>query len=1028
MGAGASAAVPGNSNDAESVMVPTLVSSGKMMAGQSYYIEPSKCINLDLQVEVSRIDAAVVALPRGGVLVNYGKGTVQFGLPPETIKDSLSWGLSVPTTFVILGEEMFDRQLGINIAEFEFPAYFNFFVFGKRVTLITTKNVEDRVRRIFQETLLGPKPGSYDLSEDFASDLPGGMLSKSNQATHWPDFTLEGLALDKQRETITVDALLNFANIDEPPHTSSSMHAWSGEKQNPNTVAGGASAPDGDKNNEDDPLSTASELDDVDNGASRMMPTGASTHVHGTEMDDSIARLADVGKVILDKERNTYVKYNAMLKKYTVREGKRTIAQVDYRFLKPRIKPRRAIQHEPFDIPLFGVTMLGASHGFDPKGTTTGFVVWVNRRGIMVDPPPDSAQVLRDLAIPARLIDGMILTHCHADHDAGAFQKILAESSIKIYTTQTIMDSFIRKYSAISNLDANFLRGLFVFERVKIGETKTIHNGEWNFHYSLHVIPTIGFEVKFKGEGLVYSGDTCTSPKLFERMRREKKIGAGRYEDLVKRSPVARHRHPHRDVDGSMTPGYAPHILHEAGVPPIHTPLETLARLPKETRERLFVVHVDQKQLSDGKFARKLKTIPQWATMHISVGQPEVDETTSSLEPLLSTVSFFRVLRSPGAIEALLDLSLIKFYSRGTVLLTAGDTWDRAYIVRAGVAHEGQISLGGRHSASKFPGSHPFRTNSNSDEPDKRVETSGAEDRADSLSGSSSGVGLVSDQGESLMDAIEGVPSALPDSEEQPLQANNPKPLPSVNEDARLESLRVSYMGSMHKPTRYYVGDMFGEESLMVEDQGHDNFGGGDSQRSQAVRTVQHDIVALTDLYTLELPRESMLPYLQSTELGRTILENLNTVARARCMETWNTIRLNATLERTMTRVQQQEFQKLLTAPRKLGRHEVLFPGGIKQEYVYLVSSGVVNFFCRDRSAEVDSAGPDDQANQENVDFVAGALLGDVNCLKDNTIAHHVLTSKSSSVVYEIARIDMLNFLNRFPGVKLQCIDRKYVV
>jgi hypothetical protein len=68
--------------------------------------------------------------------------------------------------------------------------------------------------------------------------------------------------------------------------------------------------------------------------------------------------------------------------------------------------------------------------------------------GVKNLPPPDCGEVLRDLAIPARLIDGMILTHCHADHDAGAFQKILADSSIKIYTTQTIMDSFIRKYSA----------------------------------------------------------------------------------------------------------------------------------------------------------------------------------------------------------------------------------------------------------------------------------------------------------------------------------------------------------------------------------------------------------------------------------------------------------------------------------------------------------------------------------------------------------------------------------------------------
>jgi hypothetical protein len=28
------------------------------------------------------------------------------------------------------------------------------------------------------------------------------------------------------------------------------------------------------------------------------------------------------------------------------------------------------------------------SHGFDPKGSTSGYIFWVNGRGIMVDPPP----------------------------------------------------------------------------------------------------------------------------------------------------------------------------------------------------------------------------------------------------------------------------------------------------------------------------------------------------------------------------------------------------------------------------------------------------------------------------------------------------------------------------------------------------------------------------------------------------------------------------------------------------------------
>lgn len=75
-----------------------------------------------------------------------------------------------------------------------------------------------------------------------------------------------------------------------------------------------------------------------------------------------------------------------------------------------------------FRPPAFGVTVLGSSHGFDPAGTTSGYILWINHRGIMIDPPPNSAIIH---GIPHSLIEAVIVTHCHADHDAGAFQKIL---------------------------------------------------------------------------------------------------------------------------------------------------------------------------------------------------------------------------------------------------------------------------------------------------------------------------------------------------------------------------------------------------------------------------------------------------------------------------------------------------------------------------------------------------------------------------------------------------------------------------
>jgi glyoxylase-like metal-dependent hydrolase (beta-lactamase superfamily II) len=54
------------------------------------------------------------------------------------------------------------------------------------------------------------------------------------------------------------------------------------------------------------------------------------------------------------------------------------------------------------------------------------------KRGIMIDPPPFSTYTLKKMGIPSFLIDAVFLTHCHADHDAGIFQKILDHTRVEV--------------------------------------------------------------------------------------------------------------------------------------------------------------------------------------------------------------------------------------------------------------------------------------------------------------------------------------------------------------------------------------------------------------------------------------------------------------------------------------------------------------------------------------------------------------------------------------------------------------------
>lgn len=142
---------------------------------------------------------------------------VQFGIPPETIKDSMRLGIPVPQVYIV-PMERFCREmgpaLGVNLAEFEFPAYFNFFVYKKRCTLIVdSEDAEENIRRVFSETLLGPaqfrreeKPIAYE-EEDFAPDFPRDAI---------PDFQKEfkHFRIMPDGKELVIETLLNFCHFE----------------------------------------------------------------------------------------------------------------------------------------------------------------------------------------------------------------------------------------------------------------------------------------------------------------------------------------------------------------------------------------------------------------------------------------------------------------------------------------------------------------------------------------------------------------------------------------------------------------------------------------------------------------------------------------------------------------------------------------------------------------------------------------------------------------------------------------------
>jgi CRP-like cAMP-binding protein len=343
--------------------------------------------------------------------------------------------------------------------------------------------------------------------------------------------------------------------------------------------------------------------------------------------------------------------------------------------LPPRI-PERATRRSVFKPPVFGVTTLGSGHGFDAKGKTTGLLLWINRRGIMVDPPVDSTDWLQEREVPSRLVDSIILTHVHADHDGGTLQKILQADRIRLYSTPTIFHSFLRKAEAITGLPKERFLQVVQFHPVPIRRPVRINGARFLFNYNLHSIPTIRLEVSLGGRSFLYSSDTLNVPGQIKKLQEQGVLSQGRAEDLLD--------YPWEDHDV---------IIHEAGIPPLHTPPVELAKLPKRIKNKLYLVHTTKEALPKDS---GLRMAPQGLSgtirIPVKVGSNVHREAVEWLHAMRA-VEHFRNLPVHKAIEFLQIVSP-KTFKAGETVMKLGEEGHYFYMILLGKAaiNKGEVA------------------------------------------------------------------------------------------------------------------------------------------------------------------------------------------------------------------------------------------------------------------------------------------------------------------------------------------------
>ncbi|KAL1524967.1 hypothetical protein AB1Y20_019843 [Prymnesium parvum] len=535
-------------------------------------------------------------LPRGGVHVQTKYGAIQFGIPPETVKDSIRLGLELPRTYVV-PKDRFNLKYGTNTSEVEFPAYMNFFVKGRSTTLVCTDEAAEIIKKVMDEVLEGPDETLIYTDEEYSAFVDDETFEARPNHIKEINYFKE----PRNGRIISTATLVNFA-----------IFVFNEKKQLSVNLPGG---------------------DDCEEGSFLIVDEGNqyAVVVDGeivARVDDHLASAIEDPPHILMPSRS------------------------------------ELMATEEFDTPDFGITVLGSADGFTADGTTAGFVLWMRNHGILVDPPAHSAQYLRQNGISSRKVTHVILTHCHADHDAGTFQKILLEQRVTVMTTKTIMASFIRKYSLVSGMPEDFLLRLFIVHFVKISEPVHFQGGTITFFYALHALPCIGFRAELDGKSITYSGDTFYEPEGLQMLQERGIISEARRQSLIHR--------------GSLQPSDL--ILHEAGVAPIHTPPDALKALPQELRDNLKVIHISDKRADDAGLEKVRVGFEH--TVSIPVQPSAHAQATNILHMLLAT-DLFRSLDVNTAIDLLL-VTTQKTYTPGELIFRPGDPGDCLRIVQAG--------------------------------------------------------------------------------------------------------------------------------------------------------------------------------------------------------------------------------------------------------------------------------------------------------------------------------------------------------
>jgi len=339
-----------------------------------------------------------------------------------------------------------------------------------------------------------------------------------------------------------------------------------------------------------------------------------------------------------------------------------TLGEVDTTAFTLPTRPPDLFKEKSLEPPSFGVSFVGTGSGFNPFRRTTSFILWIDGKGILVDPVMDPWAEINRLGIDDVDVPSVLLTHCHADHDAGMIKAVIHHRRIRLMTSGVVFESFVRKARAWTGCD---IRRYVDFVEINPGDTLPLENACITVSSAFHSVPTIRFEVIYhdkmskRNMSIAYSGDTCLDRAKIETMYHYGIIDRKRLGGLL-----------YFGFDADL-------FIHETGQEAIHTSAEELWNLPERVRQRLILVHIGK--LPDD--LQGLRVAQEGETVELIPSSRSLFDRVK----LLASNSIFEDLNME-TLTGIAERSVLIPFEAGQNIVSQGERGDRFYLIMLGKA------------------------------------------------------------------------------------------------------------------------------------------------------------------------------------------------------------------------------------------------------------------------------------------------------------------------------------------------------